>query len=189
MAPMETFSSGGFKIAYDDINPQGRAGTFMLVHGFVTNRTENWKRLGWYTAFERKDFTAALRLLQSAVKACPLKKKQAQPCAALQADMLSKIGRIYENDGQLIEAATEYEKALALPTKARAAGHGDATAGIDRLSKKLARVVVPRIDRKGNCREVSEWLDPPGPHKISIGGQEQVLRVRPGQQEKLGSCP
>lgn len=53
---METFNSGGFKIAYDDINPEGKAGTIMLVHGFVTNRTENWKRLGWYTAFERKNY-------------------------------------------------------------------------------------------------------------------------------------
>jgi pimeloyl-ACP methyl ester carboxylesterase len=57
MRAMETFSSGGFKIAYDDIAPPGQAqGTVVLVHGFATNRTENWKRLGWYTAFERKGF-------------------------------------------------------------------------------------------------------------------------------------
>ena len=26
----------------------------MLIHGFTTNRHENWRRLGWYGAFERK---------------------------------------------------------------------------------------------------------------------------------------
>jgi pimeloyl-ACP methyl ester carboxylesterase len=54
---METFSSGGIKIAYDDIAPQAPAkGVVVLVHGFATNRDENWKRLGWYTAFSRKGF-------------------------------------------------------------------------------------------------------------------------------------
>jgi pimeloyl-ACP methyl ester carboxylesterase len=56
-AAMETFSSGGLKIAYDDIAPHGPAnGTVVLVHGFATNRDENWKRLGWYTAFARKGY-------------------------------------------------------------------------------------------------------------------------------------
>ena len=54
---METFSSGGLKIADDDIAPGGPpSGTVVLVHGFATNRDENWKRLGWYTAFTRKGF-------------------------------------------------------------------------------------------------------------------------------------
>ena len=54
---METFTSGGFKIAYDDIAPASPpAGTVILVHGFATNRAENWQRLGWYTAFGRRGF-------------------------------------------------------------------------------------------------------------------------------------
>ncbi len=61
---METFSSGGLDIAYDDIQPSGdAAGTVVLVHGFATSRAENWRRLGWYGAFERKGFrTVALDL-------------------------------------------------------------------------------------------------------------------------------
>jgi pimeloyl-ACP methyl ester carboxylesterase len=52
---MATFQSGGFTLAYDDIRPTpGESGTVVLVHGFATNRTENWRRLGWYGAFERK---------------------------------------------------------------------------------------------------------------------------------------
>jgi pimeloyl-ACP methyl ester carboxylesterase len=54
---MATFTSGGLSIAYDDIHPaDGSAGTVVLVHGFATSRAENWRRLGWYGAFERKGF-------------------------------------------------------------------------------------------------------------------------------------
>jgi pimeloyl-ACP methyl ester carboxylesterase len=54
---MATFNSGGLAIAYDDIQPEGgAAGTVFLVHGFATSRAENWRRLGWYGAFERKNY-------------------------------------------------------------------------------------------------------------------------------------
>ena len=52
---METFRSGGLAIAYDDIGA-GDAGCMVLVHGFATNRAENWKRLGWYSACERAGY-------------------------------------------------------------------------------------------------------------------------------------
>ena len=54
---MATFQSGGLTLAYDDIRPEGgENGTAVLVHGFATNRAENWRRLGWYAAFERKGY-------------------------------------------------------------------------------------------------------------------------------------
>jgi len=54
---MATFTSGGLQLAYDDIQPPGEAaGTVLLVHGFATSRAENWRRLGWYGAFERKGY-------------------------------------------------------------------------------------------------------------------------------------
>src|ERR1700733_4293229 len=54
---MATFTSGGLKLAYDDIQPAGEAaGTVVLVHGFATSRAENWRRLGWYGAFDRKNY-------------------------------------------------------------------------------------------------------------------------------------
>jgi pimeloyl-ACP methyl ester carboxylesterase len=50
---MAHFESGGLQIAYDDIaGSEGRP--MFLVHGFASNRSENWRRLGWYGAFERK---------------------------------------------------------------------------------------------------------------------------------------
>lgn len=54
---MATFQSGGYTLAYDDISG-GDRGTVVLVHGFATNREENWKRLGWLTALERKGYRA-----------------------------------------------------------------------------------------------------------------------------------
>jgi pimeloyl-ACP methyl ester carboxylesterase len=54
---MATFKSGDLTIAYDDIQPAGEpAGTVFMVHGFATSRAENWRRLGWYGAFERKNY-------------------------------------------------------------------------------------------------------------------------------------
>ena len=50
---MPQFASDGVTLAYDDIGPrEGRP--VVLVHGFTSNRNENWRRLGWYGAFERK---------------------------------------------------------------------------------------------------------------------------------------
>jgi pimeloyl-ACP methyl ester carboxylesterase len=61
---MATFQSDGLTLAFDDIRPAGReVGTVVLVHGFATNRVENWRRLGWCAAFERKGYrTVALDL-------------------------------------------------------------------------------------------------------------------------------
>jgi pimeloyl-ACP methyl ester carboxylesterase len=54
---MATFTSGGLALAYDDIQPsEAPVGTVVLVHGFATSRAENWRRLGWYGAFERKGY-------------------------------------------------------------------------------------------------------------------------------------
>src|SRR5437660_5769708 len=50
---MPEFESGGVKIAYDDIG-SGEGRPMLLVHGFASNRKENWQRLGWYGALERK---------------------------------------------------------------------------------------------------------------------------------------
>ena len=51
---MATFESGGLTLAYDDIAGPGQGRPMILVHGFTSNKTENWLRLGWYGALERK---------------------------------------------------------------------------------------------------------------------------------------
>lgn len=52
---MATFTSGDVTIAYDDIGPREGGRPIVLLHGFASNRNENWRRLGWYGAFERKN--------------------------------------------------------------------------------------------------------------------------------------
>ena len=54
---MTQFSSGGVTLAYDDIGPRD-APAIVLVHGFSSNRNENWRRVGWLGAFERRRFRA-----------------------------------------------------------------------------------------------------------------------------------
>ena len=51
---MATFESGGLTLAYDDIAGPGQGRPMILVHGFTSNRAENWRRLGWYGALERR---------------------------------------------------------------------------------------------------------------------------------------
>jgi pimeloyl-ACP methyl ester carboxylesterase len=51
---MARFDSGGVTLAYDEIGTRESGRPVILVHGFASNRNENWRRLGWYGAFERK---------------------------------------------------------------------------------------------------------------------------------------
>src|SRR5258706_1374575 len=51
---MATFESGGLTLAFDDIGGPGEGRPIVLVHGFTSNRKENWQRLGWYGACERR---------------------------------------------------------------------------------------------------------------------------------------
>jgi len=51
---MAQFTSDGLSLAYDDFGPRDARKTVVLVHGFSSNRYENWKRVGWYDAIERK---------------------------------------------------------------------------------------------------------------------------------------
>jgi pimeloyl-ACP methyl ester carboxylesterase len=45
---------GGVLLAYDDVGPPEATSAVVLLHGFASNRTENWRRVGWLGAFERR---------------------------------------------------------------------------------------------------------------------------------------
>lgn len=51
---MGQFTSEGIGIAFDDSGPQRTGRCIVLVHGFASNRLENWRRMGWYDALDRK---------------------------------------------------------------------------------------------------------------------------------------
>ena len=41
-------------LAYDEFGPTEGRKAIVLVHGFSSNRYENWKRMGWYDAIAAK---------------------------------------------------------------------------------------------------------------------------------------
>jgi len=51
---MAQFTSGGLALAYDEFGRSGAPKAIVLVHGFSSNRYENWKRMGWYDAIAGK---------------------------------------------------------------------------------------------------------------------------------------
>ena len=51
---MAQFTSDGLSLAYDEFGPADARKAIVLVHGFSSNRTENWKRMGWYDAVAGK---------------------------------------------------------------------------------------------------------------------------------------
>jgi pimeloyl-ACP methyl ester carboxylesterase len=91
---MATFQSGGLTLAYDDIHG-GDAGTAVLVHGFATNRAENWKRLSWYASFERKGYRVAALDLRGHGES----EKPHDPAAYARADMVGDVIALMDHLG------------------------------------------------------------------------------------------
>jgi len=51
---MAQFSSDGLALAFDEFGAKDAKTAIVLVHGFSSNRYENWKRMGWYDAVAGK---------------------------------------------------------------------------------------------------------------------------------------
>jgi pimeloyl-ACP methyl ester carboxylesterase len=51
---MPQFTSDGLDLSYDSFGPQDARKAIVLVHGFSSNKYENWKRMGWYDAIAGK---------------------------------------------------------------------------------------------------------------------------------------
>ena len=51
---MAQLTSDGLTLAYDAFGPADARKAIVLVHGFSSNRYENWKRMGWYDAIAGK---------------------------------------------------------------------------------------------------------------------------------------
>ena len=51
---MAQFTSDGLALAYDEFGPKDAKKVIVLVHGFSSNKYENWKRMGWYDAVAGK---------------------------------------------------------------------------------------------------------------------------------------
>lgn len=51
---MAQFTRDGLTLAYDEFGPGDARKAIVLVHGFSSNKYENWKRMGWYDAIAGK---------------------------------------------------------------------------------------------------------------------------------------
>ena len=51
---MAQLTSDGLALAYDEFGPKDAKKAIVLVHGFSSNKYENWKRMGWYDAVAGK---------------------------------------------------------------------------------------------------------------------------------------
>ncbi len=51
---MARFTSDGLALAYDEFGSADARKAIVLVHGFSSNKYENWKRMGWYDAIAGK---------------------------------------------------------------------------------------------------------------------------------------
>jgi pimeloyl-ACP methyl ester carboxylesterase len=51
---MAQFTSDGLQLAYDEFGRSDAKKAIVLVHGFSSNKYENWKRMGWYDAIAGK---------------------------------------------------------------------------------------------------------------------------------------
>lgn len=98
---MATFSSDGLTLAYDDVPAAGeRRGTVVLVHGFASNRSENWKRLGWYAALERGGYRVVALDLRGHGESAKPHEPEAYDRARLAADVIAlmdhaRLGRAH----------------------------------------------------------------------------------------------
>jgi pimeloyl-ACP methyl ester carboxylesterase len=55
---MSSLNVGGILLGYDDVGPREGGDCIVLLHGFSSNRNENWRRVGWLGAFERRRMRA-----------------------------------------------------------------------------------------------------------------------------------
>ena len=51
---MAQFTRDGLTLAFDEFGPGDARKSIVLVHGFSSNKYENWKRMGWYDAIAGK---------------------------------------------------------------------------------------------------------------------------------------
>lgn len=117
---MGNFDSGGLSIAYDDIAPQASK-TVLLVHGFATNRTENWRRLGWYGAFERKGYRVVALDLRGHGESAKPHDPEAYRSGAMLDDVLGLMNHLqlgpFDLMGYSMGARLALQTALAQPDR------------------------------------------------------------------------
>ncbi len=151
---MATFESDGLALAYDDIAGPGQGRPMILVHGFTSNRKENWQRLGWYGALERK----RIRTLALDCRGHGESAKPHDPAAYGRAAMSDDILRLMDHAGveraHLMGYSMGARLALAAALKAPARFATLTVGGIG------AKLFEPRIVAGNPMADAMEAADP-----------------------------
>lgn len=85
----------GVSLAFDDITPAGGAErTIVLAHGFTSNRSEGWRRTGWYGAFERRGTRVVALDQRGHGESAKLYEPEAYTRARLAADLLALLDHV-----------------------------------------------------------------------------------------------
>jgi len=85
---MAWFTSDGLQLAYDEFGRSDARKAIVLVHGFSSNRNENWKRMGWYDAIAGKG-------LRGLALDCRGHGESAKPHDAAQYDRRRMVGDVF----------------------------------------------------------------------------------------------
>ncbi len=142
---------------------------------------------GGTSALEHKEYTKAQKLLERASTLCVKKGKRWKECARLGPEITWLLGSDYEAQGQLVNAATEYQKLLPPYSKKKSERQKVAQTAIHRLSARLGRIEISKVV-DGRCEQGTMWMEP-GQHFVGLGnGQSKPVNVQAGQTTELKTC-
>ena len=139
-------------------------------------------------ALDKKDSERARKQIEKATSLCLAGKQLGGECGKLAYQSGTRLGQLYEREGQWGEAMAEYDwlsshaSALAL-TPEQGAQLAQART---RIEPRVGRIIMPK--RTGSrCQELTIWMKV-GTHQIEVDEQTQIVTVRAGEVTRVGSC-
>ncbi len=183
---MPSFRSDGFELAYDDIRPsQGEAGVVVLVHGFATSAEENWRRLGWYGAFERKGYRTIGFDLRGHGRSDKPHEAAAYDRTRMAGDIFALMNHLEIGHAELMGYS------LGAHLSASAAGERPERFGHLILGGAGERWIAPPPDREGPAMSMAEAMRAADPAAITdptLRGFRQFAEIDGADRLALAAC-